>query len=242
MLSKASALTESLRYPGGFKALVQSRPRSITSWLIVNRLRAMGVTFQTILDGGANVGQFARAAHGCFPEANIISFEPLADIADQLEDNLKDVQGHRVFRTALGSYDGETEFHRNSYSQSSSVLPMLHEQGSLLEGTKEVEELRVPIGRFDTILKDLPIRSPALLKLDLQGNELEALKGAPETLEKCSHLLIETVFDQEYINEPLFEEIWTFLREKNFHFERPLNCSQGSDGRIRQMDALFSRS
>ncbi len=242
MLKKITALSEALRYPGGFNAMTKSHPRSVTSWLIVNRLRAMGVTFQTILDGGANVGQFARAAHLCFPEATIFSFEPLPDIADQLEANMQDVAGHQVLRTALGSYDGETEFHRNSYSQSSSILPMLEKQGGLLDGTKEIEKLSVPIGRFDTLLKDHTIQTPALLKLDLQGNELEALKGAEKTLEKCSHLLLETVFDQEYIDEPLFEEIWVFLRDKRFHFERPLNFSKGSDGRICQMDALFSRS
>jgi len=242
ILSKAIALTEAFRYPGGFEAILKSRPRSVTSWLIVNRLRAMGATFQTILDGGANVGQFARAAHRCFPEATIFSFEPLADIADQLEANLQDVAGHQVFRTALGSYDGKTEFHRNSYSQSSSVKPMLQKQGGLLEGTQEIETLSVPIGRFDTLLEGQAIQAPALLKLDLQGNELEALKGAEETLTKCSHLLLETVFDQEYVDEPLFEEIWTFLRGQGFHFERPLNFSIGSDGRICQMDALFCQS
>jgi len=80
-----------------------------------------------------------------------------------------------------------------------------------------------------------------LLKLDLQGYELEALKGATKTLQQCSHVLLETVFDKEYEGEPLFEELWSYLREQGFRFERPLNFSKGGSGSIVQMDALFSK-
>jgi len=241
MFSKVMALAEALRYPGGGKVLMKARPRSITSWLIVNRLRELGMNFQTIIDGGANLGQFARAAHLCYPDARIVSFEPLSDIADQMEANLSDVAEHTVVRSALGNYDGETEFHRNSYSQSSSVLPLTHTRGGLTEDTREVENLSVPIGRLDTLLKEHALDSPVLLKLDLQGYELEALKGAPETLQQCSHVLLETAFDREYEGEPLFEEIWLYLREQGFRFERPVNLLKGGTGSIVQMDALFTK-
>jgi len=241
MLSKVLVMAEALRYPGGGQALMKSRPRSVTSWLMANRLRELGTAFQTILDGGANLGQFARAAHQCYPDARIISFEPLPDIAEQLEANLSDVERHFVLRSALGSYNGEIGFHRNSYSQSSSVLTMLHSRGGLTVGTKETEHIRVPIGRLDTLLEKQSLTPPALLKLDLQGYELEALKGATVTLQQCSHLLLETVFDREYEGEPLFEEIWIYLRKQGFHFVRPLNFSKGSTGSIVQMDALFRK-
>ena len=43
------------------------------------------------------------------------------------------------------------------------------------------------------------------------------------------------------LREPLFEELWTFLKGRGFTFQRPLNFSHGSSGRIVQMDALFTR-
>jgi FkbM family methyltransferase len=198
--------------------------------------------FHTILDAGANVGQFARAAHLCFPEARIISFEPLPDVADKLASNLVDVPTHTIVRSALGSYDGQTRFFRNSFDQSSSVLPMLQKADGLLAGQQQVEEIQIPIARLDTVLADEALAPPVLLKLDLQGNELAALEGAELTLHLCSHVLLETVFEPEYENEPVFEALWKFLRQRGFRFERPLNFVSNRRGAIVQMDALFVRA
>lgn len=234
-------VAEALKYDGGMAALRGARPRSLTSWLIVNRLKSLGVDFGTIIDAGANVGQFARAAHACFPKARILSFEPLPDVADKLAANLADAPGHTIFRTALGDQDGRVTFFRNSYDQSSSVLPMLNHQGGLMDGKREVEQLDVPIARLDTALAGLALAPPVLLKMDLQGNELAALRGADRTLTAASHVLLETVFEKEYAGEPLFEELWSYLKERGFTFERPLNFSHGTSSRIVQMDALFTR-
>jgi FkbM family methyltransferase len=241
VIGKLARLREALGYPGGRQALLRAQPRSLTSWVICNRLKSLGVSFATIIDAGANVGQFARAAHQCFPAARILSFEPLPDVAERLAANLADVPGHKIFRTALGSYDGATRFHRNSYDQSSSVLPMLHNEGGMLADKHEVEVLELPIAQLDTALAGEQLAADVLFKLDLQGNELEALRGAERTLGQSRHIILETVFEAEYADEPLFEEIWEHLKARGFSFERPLNFSHGKSGRIVQMDALFTR-
>jgi FkbM family methyltransferase len=242
MIRKLAKTATALNYPGGWHAIWGARPRSATSWVMANQLKALCGSFHTILDGGANVGQFARAAHMCFPEARLISFEPLPDVADQHDANLADVPNRRMIRMALGDYDGETLFFRNSFDQSSSVLPMLTKHGGMHEGLREVEELHIPIARLDTALAGETLVPSVLLKLDLQGNELAALKGGEATLAACSHVLLETVFEQEYEGEPLFEALWVHLRERGFAFNRPLNFVRNKAGAIIQMDALFARS
>ncbi|HYO26094.1 MAG TPA: FkbM family methyltransferase [Lacipirellulaceae bacterium] len=241
MIGKLARLREALGYPGGRAAMTKARPRSLTSWVICNRLKSLGGTYHTIVDAGANAGQFARAAHLCFPEARILSFKPLPDVADRLAANLSDVAGHKIFRTALGAADGVTRFHRNSYDQSSSVLPMLHNQGGMLADKREVDELEVPLARLDSALAGEQLQGDCLLKLDLQGNELAALRGAEKCLGAFRSIILETVFEAEYVDEPLFEEIWEYLHAREFTFERPLNFSHGKSGRIVQMDALFTR-
>jgi FkbM family methyltransferase len=242
VLKKLHEFLQVVRAPGGIRALLGSRPRSMTSFRIVQSLASEGVDFLTVIDGGANVGQFARAASRAFRQAVIYSIEPLPDIAHILRQNLSDVPGHRIFRTALGSSDGEIEFRRTSYSQSSSILQVGKHTLPAMQGIREVETLRVPLTRLDTLLSQVEMPSPVLLKLDLQGYELEALKGAVSVLAKCDFVLLEAAFEEMYEGEPMFDEVLGYMREQGFLFKRPLHVAEDVHGRILQIDALFQKS
>ncbi len=224
---------------GGRRALVSAKPRSIASFRLVQRLKAEGLHFNSIVDGGANVGQFARAASSAFPGCPIYSFEPLPEVAEKLRKNLADIPEHRVFEMALGNTAGEIEMGRCSDDQSSSILARAEYAGSLLEGTSDAGTQRVRIGRLDEVLREHEIVPPLLIKLDLQGYELEALRGATEILKSASHVLVETVFTKVYEGEPHFEEIWCFLREHGFRFVRPLAFARDRSDCIVQADMLF---
>src|SRR5258705_4321349 len=85
-------------------------------------LRAIGIN--TILDIGANTGQFAQRIRRVLPDAMIYSFEPLPDCFEQLKGNLASCVNFRAFNFALGDRTGELMFQRNEYSPSSSFLRM----------------------------------------------------------------------------------------------------------------------
>src|SRR5881409_2522439 len=72
----------------------------------------LGLNINTILDVGANVGQFATLAHAVFPSANIFSFEPLPDCFEQLK--LRLPENSSAFNMALGDHNGELDFYRAS--------------------------------------------------------------------------------------------------------------------------------
>jgi len=241
LLKKVCEVLQTVRTPGGLSAILHSRPRSLTSFRITQNVAADGVNFRTIIDGGANVGQFARAASQTFPAAKIYSFEPLPDVVETLQRNLSDLPSHQVFRSALGNTDGEIEFRRNSYNQSSSILPVGEHRLPAMKGISEKEKLRVPIGRLDTLLANSQLTSPILLKLDLQGYELEALKGAEQLLDKCHSVLLEAAFEEMYEGEPLFDEVLGYLRRYGFRFIRPVHMADDAQGKILQIDALFRR-
>jgi FkbM family methyltransferase len=225
----------------GRKALLGWKPFSLTAFKMLNALASHGLLPRTIVDGGANVGQFARAAAETFPEARIIAFEPLPDVADKLRTNLSDCQRAEVRAVALGSVDGAVSFRRNRYSPASSILRLRADATESFPQVREDEELEVPVVRLDTILDHEVLEPPVLLKLDLQGYELEALRGAEATLRRTQHVLLETSFRAIYEEEPSFEEIHALMRSSGFRFACPIDVLRDTQGRITQMDALFER-
>ena len=239
-------LAEVLALPGAGRALLTWKPFSITSFRVLHRLRQQGVACGTILDGGANKGQFARAATETYPRADVIAFEPLPEVAEALRQNLHDRPQVRVVASALGSHDGQMPFYRHPYTLASSALPLEdapHADENANGAADRVEQtIRVPVARLDTLLAGEPLRPPVLLKLDLQGYEREALRGAPQTLARTDYVLLEIGFEATYRGEATFGALYDHLRTAGFQFRRPLDTLTGASGEIAQMDVLFARS
>lgn len=237
-----SRLFSVLAVPGAARAVATWRPPSLASFQVLSALVPAAGDLKTIIDAGANVGQFARAATMTFPEAAIYCFEPLPGAAEELKRNLRDRPQVKVVQTALASADGVATLYPNEYSQASSLLHLRKEGGPLLPGLRELEPIQVRTARLDSLLAGEGLRRPILLKLDLQGYEVEALRGAPETLRKTEYVVVEIAFDASYEGEPTFETVSELLVKESFHFERVLNFDRDRRGSIFQMDALFVRA
>ena len=233
-LSQAVQLVKLLPQPGAASAFRTWKPFSITSFQMLRTLHALGLRPRTVIDAGANIGQFARAAAETFPEAHVVSFEALPEVAARLRANLADCARVTTVESAVGNEDGTLTFYRNAYDLASSALPAA-------DGAARTEPLEVPVGRLDTLLRDHTLPAPVLLKLDLQGYELEALRGATETLTRVDHVLLEVAFVSSYLGEATFDELYAFLREAGFRFRQPIDVLTDDDGAIVQMDALFER-
>lgn len=208
------------------------RPFSITSFELTRRLQSVGYQFSTVVDGGANTGQFARACAEVWPEAHIYSYEPLPLVSRALRQNLHDLADRvQIEEVALGAKEEVVIFHKTSYSLQSSVLTPVG---------IDYEEIQVRQARLDDLLRDARLVSPVLLKLDLQGYELEALKGSTDLLHHVNAVLLEVGFEASYEGEPSFDVLCRFLEEHGFAFSRPFDVLWQHD-QIVQMDALFTR-
>lgn len=234
-------LGQTLLQPGGLHAMRTWKPFSLTSFHMLRALQQEGYLFQTIIDGGANIGQFARAAAETYPEAQIIAFEPLPHVFATLKANLRDQAHMHLIPSALGETDGAVAFHETTYSLSSSALRLHKNHRIHFPNVAPLQTVHVPIGRLDTLLANMSLPRPVLLKLDLQGYELAALKGASETLNNIDYILLEASFKPMYQGEPLFDDVYSYIRGHGFSLVQPLAFLKGQKGIMVQMDALFGK-
>ena len=214
---------------------------SIASTQIMHNCKRYIPEISTILDVGANQGQFALSARYFYPKADIHSFEPVPGVYNTLFQNTRKATSINTYNFALGSTSGTLEFYSNDYSHASSALQVSSLQQQMLPHTAAVNKIKVPVKKMDDLLTNISFTSPVLLKLDVQGFEKEVLKGAARSLDKVDYLLFETSFVQMYDGEPLFDEMHNFVKELGFEFIAPVGFLQTNDLQILQMDLLYKR-
>lgn len=229
--------------PSAWWAFLSWSKFSLTSFRMVSSLVQQGVISKTVLDVGANVGQFAVACAKIFPGVAIHSFEPLPHCLEQLHRNVARLDRVHVYPVALGAGDGEVIMHVNSHSHSSSVLALGERHRRAFPEAKEIQTIRVPMSTLDRELRSVSLESPVLLKLDVQGYEPQVLNGASETLRRVDYVLLEASFRPMYEGEETFMEIARMMEDRGFEFLRPVSwLGDPTNGEILQMDALFART
>lgn len=212
---------------------------SISSYRILEGIGLHCKNIETIIDVGANQGQFALASSRKYPNANIISFEPLPELFEVFKRNLKNKEKVKIHNIALGNERGVIDFYRNEHSHASSALPISEKQKEELPITANTTRTEVHVDRLDNILKVAELSGSTLLKLDVQGYEKNVLLGASNLLPKIDYLVFEASFVSMYEGEPLFDEMHVFLKEMDFELVAPVGFLEGKNGAILQMDFLY---
>ncbi len=214
---------------------------SIASFGINRALQNALPSLRTIIDVGANVGQFAVAANRFFPDAKIFSFEPVPACYKSLEENTRRLNIIKTFNFAVGSTRSELTFYQNAHSHASSALEVSDYQKQSVPVTQKFKEIKVQAVRLDDFDFGEPLAQPILLKLDIQGFEKEALLGSLKLLEHVNYLLLETSFISMYKNEPLFDEMHAFISDCGFELMGPVGALETNGSIIPQMDMLYRK-
>jgi FkbM family methyltransferase len=198
-----------------------------------------GAQFATVLDVGASRGQFALFALARFPGAKLICFEPLPEAQATARRVLagRDVELHGI---ALGLSPGETTLHVSARDDSSSLLPIGSRQVAAFPGTHEDRRVDVPVGVLATYL-DENIARPCLLKIDVQGLELDVLRGAGASLDHVDEIFVEVSFVELYTGQALASDVICYLAERDLRLSDVHGIVRAADGTALQADLLFRR-
>ena len=200
-----------------------------------------GLTCNTIVDIGANCGQFALVSRECFPHAIIHSIEPLDEPAILFEKIFKDDPSVTLYHCAIGMQKATLQMHIAGKNDSSSLLPIGENQISLFPKTKERETRNVLVLPLEDIVDKKTILPPALLKIDVQGYELTVLKGCQSLLDKFVYIYVECSFIELYEGQAFANDVIQFLQSHGFSLKGVYNVFYSKSGQAIQGDFLFRR-
>ncbi|MCA9669798.1 MAG: FkbM family methyltransferase [Myxococcales bacterium] len=196
----------------------------------------------TVLDIGANRGQFARIILTVFPEAQLYCFEPLPQVFEQLQQWAGEQARVQAMNVALGDECGSVDmFMHSNFTPSSSLLATTRALEETYPQVKEHRPQPVELRRLDDIASELALVPPILAKLDVQGYEDRVIRGGLETLERCAACIVETSIEGFYENQASFHDIYLLLSEAGFQYAGNLEQTYGADGRVLSLDAVFRR-
>lgn len=230
-----------LRVVTGRKRNVPCDPFALQEHL----LTAMGVRQPLIFDVGANVGQTALRYRAHFSDAVIYCFEPFEDSVRQLREKLGADPMVHVVRNAVADTCGRRTFHVNNFSPTNSLLA--RPDGSRRYFPKSAQALAtldVDTITLDTFVREQGLEAPDILKLDIQGGELMALKGARDLLRTGGVSLVytEAMFVPHYKGGPLLHNLWSLLQEYGYSLYSLYDLHRAENGQLRYADALFISS
>lgn len=225
------------------KALLRRTPYRVIRARDANRFSAIeecleglgkrGYRPLTVIDGGANIGAFAQSAARIFPSATIHLIEPQPNCHPALQSMARNPR-FRFHGVALGSSDGNVALAVSAEGTTTGA--------HVVTGSMESDGVvvQVPVVPLDVLLgKDISPADRALLKLDLQGWEMEALRGAETILNSVEVALVEVSF---YLvaYEPSIEALVQFFDSRGFglHDIAALHARR-RDNRAHQGDFVF---
>jgi FkbM family methyltransferase len=212
--------------------------RELAKWRLIQSYSP-----RTVLDIGANTGQFAQLVRQLLPNSRIISFEPLLQCFEQLTMQQAHLAPFVAYPFALGDKDITTHIHHNHFSPSSSLLTMERLHKEEIPNTAHTVAEEIQVRRLDGIAEELQLEDPVFIKLDVQGYTAPVLRGGEHVVRRACALVAEVSVQPLYQGETTFDQAYKILTEWGFVYRGNVDqwCSE-RDGRILQCDCLFENT
>jgi FkbM family methyltransferase len=174
-------------------------------WSLEN-LKRKNFNPAVIIDIGAYEGLWTKDVLQVYPKARFLMIEAQKNKEEILKSFAKENKGTAYAISLLSSEDGATKFFEESETASHVTTNTFQAANTYAISTKTL----------DVLLRDINFPLPDFLKLDVQGHELEVLKGAVNALAHAEVCLLEVSFLNLGDDPPLLNEVVSFMDNRNF--------------------------
>jgi FkbM family methyltransferase len=194
-----------------------------------------------VYDIGANDGTWSKILLELNPHVKDISlFEPRKEAFNKIKENLSANINLHLFQFALGSENTVSVI--KGGSTSASLLDAGELQNILFPGSFNSQcNENITINRLDDVVKENNLSYPDLIKIDVQGYEMEVLKSAENVLKNTPFLIIELSFVELYKNQPPTSQLLDYLERFNFRIIDFGYQWRNSQNQIIQIDTIFQK-
>jgi FkbM family methyltransferase len=202
--------------------------------LALKTLRHLGFSPRTCVDVGAYHGEWTRLFRSVFPEAAVLMVEAQDSKSPRLQSVARELGSGVMYQSAVlaAREDEAVTFYEmetgSSLFQENSPYPRVTVQ-------KRARTL-------DRVLAEHAFPHVDMLKLDVQGAELEVLKGGAKALSQAEALLMETSLIPVNSGSPPFAEVIDFVAQRGFRVFDFCSQVRRTDGVLWQTDLLFLHS
>jgi len=205
-------------------------------------IETLGVSQPVIFDVGAHKGETVSHYKSLFPDSSIYCFEPFPENVKILRSRFSSDPSVHIYECAVSDVCGKKTFYVNDNDATNSLLPRTKDgrryfsKAADSRCTVEVDALTI-----DQILEENDIKHIDILKFDIQGGELMALRGAQKALmeSRMSMIYTETLFVPHYEKNPLLLDLWKYLDQYKYTFFDIYDLYRATNGQLRFADTLF---
>lgn len=200
---------------------------------------AIDLRTATVVDLGANEGIFSAGVLAVAPQAHVIAVEPGPEPLARLRSRLAAYPNVDIQAVAVARESGRATFHLTGHDHNSSLrAPRSESRDVLGDGAAVVETIDVPTLSLDDLVGT---REVDVLKVDVQGSELDVLRGGRQALARTRAVLLEMNFFSQYEGDATFGPLHAEMTELGFELVNVSPTLTTPDGTAVFVDGCYSR-
>ena len=224
-------------FDGKFRQRAWKKPGETEDWINLARFIEPG-EHVLLVDIGANVGSFTADFLSVYRNGRSICFEPVSSTYKRLSDRFAGNSRVEMHRSAISDMDGIIDINVHDNSTLSSIVQYTDEANRGYKTRDEASE-KTDCHRLDSL--NIQASDERLfVKIDVQGVEIEAIRGAMQTLSRSDAVLLECSFADEYASkEPSFAPACALLHKCGLYPIVFQNFGRGLSNYAFERDVLF---